>query len=235
MKKTLTTSLLLAASILPFYSCQEYSPFSLEEMTKAEFSKNFFDEYGQFPADMNWDLSSQARTAKIDPSVFDIGAQTRAIECPVATNLDSVATKLETYYQVQPATLTWLRNNLAEGRNNTTKGNAFRLTQENTQSFAIIPIYQGTASMVWDLHLVSGGSDYKIWSKNEGLELKHGYTSDAVNITADSDTDQKNRIVAALCSRRYITADSRYTVVQWSARKTSSAWCSNWDATLLIE
>lgn len=120
MKKTLTTSLLLAASILPFYSCQEYSPFSLEEMTKAEFSKNFFDEYGQFPADMNWDLSSQARTAKIDPSVFDIGSQ-------------------------------------------------------------------------------------------------------------------KNRIVAALCSRRYITADSRYTVVQWSARKTSYAWCSNWDATLLIE
>lgn len=177
MKKTLTTSLLLAASILSFYSCQEYSPFSLEEMTKAEYSMNFTKEYGQFPADMDWDLSNRPRTSKIDHSVFDMGADTRTVPGATPTDASEIATYKSTsnendYYYVEAATLSWLRANLGEGNNNTAVGNPFRLSlDESTKRFAILPIYQGNAQMDWDLHIVNNGKDYNVWTKNQGIEL----------------------------------------------------------------
>ena len=64
---------------------------------------------------------------------------------------------------------------IPEGVNNTAQGSPFTLHAPSNE-FAIIPIYQGFAGLVWDLHLVdlTNNKDYNLWSRSEGIWRRRG-------------------------------------------------------------
>ena len=68
------------------------------------------------------------------------------------------------WYEVDNATLTWMHEKLIEGENNTEYGKPFYMKAPGND-FTIVPIYQGVAGALWDLHVVIDGVDYKVWEK----------------------------------------------------------------------
>lgn len=150
-----------------FNACTDYTPFNEADIFHHEYSKNFFAKYGNFPADMNWDLSDQPRTTATDPSVFDLGwnggARTRAI-----TPGNVHVTKLDgddDWYNVDKPTQNWALEHLKEGRNNTLEGHPFSLVfpESGDNKFAIIPIFKGSAVITWELCLSDGTNEIKLW------------------------------------------------------------------------
>lgn len=95
------------------------------------------------------------------------------------------------YYEVKPATLTWLNRELTEGVPHLDKGTSFKLVKPSTSSgtvndFLIIPIYQGHSGMTWDLHLVAENNsnqlmDYKIWTHSDNILYTRDYRSSHTN------------------------------------------------------
>lgn len=152
--------------------------YTAQEIRTAAFRKNFEKEFGKIDADQNWDLSrAMPRTAKYEP--WGHSEATRAIpDATLQPNAeDIIKEKGNVWYEVDPATLQWLNENLVEEKNNTRMGEAFSLLPPASNDFAIFPIYQGKAGMDWDLHIVIGNKDYKIWSESEGLEKKSNANS----------------------------------------------------------
>lgn len=166
-----------------FNACTDYTPFNEADIFHHEYSKNFFAKYGNFPADMNWDLSDQPRTSATDPSVFELGwnggAKTRA-----ANNVTvNIPTGDDKWYNVPSSTLTWMKQHLVEGDNNTTLGSPFSLIYENSTNpeankFALIPIYKGSACLKWELRLTDGTNDVLLWDPWAGREINDEYMSD---------------------------------------------------------
>lgn len=179
-----TITMIIGFSLITlFNSCQDYDPACEEVIVKTSFERNFINTFGDIDPNQSWDLTkTMPRTKKYDVPVYN--ADTRATHAgedynPATTQqLNDLVTKPGSiddrngWYTVQPATLTWMNQNLVEGRNNTSKGSAFTLIPPENE-FAIIPIYQGRAGLVWDLHLVDTGTgiDYKLWSKSDGIYM----------------------------------------------------------------
>lgn len=189
----------LALCTLGITGCQDYEPFTMEEVRKGGFEQNFLTQYGKFmEPGMSWDLSATTRRGKYDADdafgfVFGesaIEAQTRSYVpgtdsyspvpgCediqPDNANYGTYVTK-ERYYDVQASTLSWMKEHLVEQRNNTGYTNPFYMRMPdqmvNGGHLVIIPIYQGNAVMRWDLHLVAGGKDINLWSRHEGVRVQ---------------------------------------------------------------
>ena len=181
------TIIMVTAIIFGLNSCQDFDPTNEEVYVKTSFEKNFKSTFGEIDPNQSWDLTkTMPRTKKYN--VYSDYGTTRATH---AGNYDAATTEQQNklitkpgtsddhngWYLVQPSTLTWMNNNLVEGNNNTSKGSAFDLVPLQ-YDFAIIPIYQGRAGLVWDLHLVDPGKgpngvDYKLWSKSEGIQKKN--------------------------------------------------------------
>ncbi len=187
---TLAILSILGVSVLS--SCEEYNPFSEQELFNQEYSKNFFAQYGNFPAGQSWDFSDAPRTAPTDPSIFDLGREgvTRAAtragghtpEADEEVSLEDAKTAGvlsvpsgtpgaadDPYYYLEPDTYDWLKKNLPEGKINTPKGSPFVFRYESPsttdQRFAIIPFYQGFGTVHYKLHMVAVDQekDYIIW------------------------------------------------------------------------
>lgn len=75
------------------------------------------------------------------------------------------------WYEVPSNTLQWLNEHLSSGRDNRALGHEVRFMADG-EPFAIMPIFQGKANLVWELHLADTTSDYTVWTKSEGIEYK---------------------------------------------------------------
>lgn len=183
--KKLSLSLLTLGAI-GIAGCQDYEPFSLEETRKGAFEKNFLEQYGKYlDPDMNWDLSDHTRCGKYDANdvfghVFgnnNSNPTRAAVEGTVEIGYDtpgySNLVNKDRWYDVQKGTLDWMKLHLKEFENNTAHTNPFylRMPDElvNGGHLVIIPIYQGNAVMRWDLHMVAGGKDIKLWQRHERI------------------------------------------------------------------
>lgn len=80
-------------------------------------------------------------------------------------NSDQTPYYADPYYYVEKGTIKWLDENIPEGKNNTFIGSPFTLTYNSSSNFALIPIYQGSGSVKYKLHMVSikDNVDYVIW------------------------------------------------------------------------
>lgn len=190
MKRKVWSSALALSCVLALTSCNNsdlYDPAKAEEALKQEYGDKFIAKYGSFGADYSWDASS------LSPHY----SATRA-------NIIYTPTESKDYYQVENTTLNWMKNKLPGGTNNKDLGTPFAMTVPNN-SFTIVPIYQGSASMIWDLYMVVGEGnnkiETKIWTKNQGIQTQKNKNDNKWSNLTNNNNNTDN--VYAIRSKQY--------------------------------
>ncbi len=141
-----------------------YNPEVAEQNVKSEYEANFIKKYGMVSPTQKWDFTTPIESSL--PGEANATRATRAANATISTS---------NYYQVDQNTLSWMKQQLVEGRDNRSKGNPFTMNMPGN-SFTIVPIYVGQAGLTWDLHIVIGAGndkqDIKVWSKGQGMQQK---------------------------------------------------------------
>lgn len=164
--KSFALALSVIASAGVVTSCSnddyKYDEEYAQKVAEAEFKANFEKAFGKIAPNQEWDFSSGSE-------FYLAGNETRATRAG-ETSYNPV---IGEYYNVEKATLNWLTNTLKEGKDNRNLGAPFAMTVPSN-SFTIVPIYQGQAGLSWDLHMVVGTGedavDTKVWSKSQGIQ-----------------------------------------------------------------
>lgn len=166
MKKTIYNIAVLAIAGFAGLVTSCSNDFDFDEARRENpeyaFKENFEKAFGTIDPNQSWDFTRGVYTHK-----------TRAEYEPTVTTGE--------YFVVEKnTTLKWLQDHLKEGKDNRSLGKPFTLTMPDN-SFTIVPIYQGQASMAWDLHMVVGtgadAKDLKIWSKSQGIQTSNNGTN----------------------------------------------------------
>ena len=125
---------------------------AIEKTAKQSYAENFAKKYPNVDMNQNWDFSSKQSDYRI---ASGNKAHTRAGEGAITKG---------SWYEVDNNTLAWMHEQLVEGVDNRSLGNPFYMTVPGND-FTIIPIYQGQAGAMWNLHVVVDGVDYLVWEK----------------------------------------------------------------------
>ena len=133
---------------------------AIEKTAKQSYAENFAKKYPNVDMNQNWDFSSKQSDYRI---ASGNKAHTRAGEGGITTG---------SWYEVDNNTLAWMHEQLVEGQDNRKLGNPFYMTVPGND-FTIIPIYQGQAGAMWNLHVVVDGVDYLVWEKSNS-EIQKG-------------------------------------------------------------
>ena len=160
MKKLLTIAA-MAALMTACSNTDVFDSTAIENNLKAEYTANFKKAYPNINLNQSWDFSNKNPQFYLPSSTA--AARTRAA--------NDYSFKAGADYEVEDATLTWLSNKLVEKRNNKSLGSPFYMSVPNN-SFTIVPIFQGKAELIWDLHLVVDGVDIKVWEKSQNMWVK---------------------------------------------------------------
>ena len=133
---------------------------AIEKTAKQSYAENFAKKYPNVDMNQNWDFSSKQSDYRLGSKNK---ARTRAGEGGITTG---------SWYEVDNNTLAWMHEQLVEGQDNRKLGNPFYMTVPGND-FTIIPIYQGQAGAMWNLHVVVDGVDYLVWEKSNS-EIQKG-------------------------------------------------------------
>lgn len=133
---------------------------AIEKTAKQSYAENFAKKYPNVDMNQNWDFSSKQSDYRLGSKNK---ARTRAGEGGITTG---------SWYEVDNNTLAWMHEQLVEGVDNRSLGNPFYMTVPGND-FTIIPIYQGQAGAMWNLHVVVDGVDYLVWEKSNS-EIQKG-------------------------------------------------------------
>lgn len=168
----ITTISLATAALLA--SCNEYElEGSAFRAFKTAYDQNFINNVGDIDPNQSWDFSTAGGNR-------GQAAVTRAVQL-----------EGEWYYP-EDKTLNWMKNELKESTDNSDKCQDFFLSWTPGMTFQIVPIYEGKATMDWDLYMkvssTSGSTlfEKKIWSKGKNVQI-YGptlwqFTDDEVSI-----------------------------------------------------
>lgn len=171
------TTVLLAA-------CQSHDLFdeqAKERDVKAQYVENFSKSYPNVTLNQNWDYSNKNGAYSL-PTSINRSAVTRATR---GANYQLTAGG---EYEVDNNTLTWMKEKLKDGKDNRSLGKPFYMKTPGN-SFTIVPIYQGQASSVWELHAVIDGVDFKVWEKCQDVWVKKNENSDWQTVSSVSNTE----------------------------------------------
>ncbi len=163
MKTNVKTMLmaLVATSMVACSNNQDvFDGGAIEKTAKQSYAENFAKKYPNVDMNQNWDFSSKQSDYRI---ASGNKAHTRAGEGGITTG---------SWYEVDNNTLAWMHEQLVEGQDNRKLGNPFYMTVPGND-FTIIPIYQGQAGAMWNLHVVVDGVDYLVWEKSNS-EIQKG-------------------------------------------------------------
>lgn len=163
MKTNVKTMLmaLVATSMVACSNNQDvFDGGAIEKTAKQSYAENFAKKYPNVDMNQNWDFSSKQSDYRI---ASGNKAHTRAGEGVITTG---------SWYEVDNNTLAWMHEQLVEGQDNRKLGNPFYMTVPGND-FTIIPIYQGQAGAMWNLHVVVDGVDYLVWEKSNS-EIQKG-------------------------------------------------------------
>ena len=133
---------------------------AIEKTAKQSYAENFAKKYPNVNINQNWDFSSKQSDYRLGSNNK---VRTRAGEGGITTG---------SWYEVDNNTLAWMHEQLVEGQDNRKLGNPFYMTVPGND-FTIIPIYQGQAGAMWNLHVVVDGVDYLVWEKSNS-EIQKG-------------------------------------------------------------
>lgn len=153
-----------AAALLTACSSRDlFDENGIENNTKASYAENFVKKYANVNMNQSWDYSHKQ-------GYFTLGGLSDKIRKAITRAGEETITKGD-WYEVDNNTLTWMQETLEEGEVNSSLGKAFVMSVPNND-FTLVPIFQGVAGAVWNLHVVVDGVDYKIWEKSEDIEVK---------------------------------------------------------------
>ena len=133
---------------------------AIEQNAKATYAENFTKKYPNVDLNQSWDYSTKQSDYRLGSGNK---ARTRAGEGGITKG---------SWYEVDNNTLSWMHEQLVEGEDNRSLGNPFYMTVPGND-FTIIPIYQGQAGAMWNLHVVVDGVDYLVWEKSNS-EIQKG-------------------------------------------------------------
>ena len=119
---------------------------------KESYVENFAKKYPNVDLNQSWDFSTKQSDYRMSSNNK---VRTRANDGGITAG---------SWYEVDNNTLTWMHEQLVEGEDNRSLGNPFYMTVPGND-FTIIPIYQGQAGAMWNLHVVVDGVDYLVWEK----------------------------------------------------------------------
>ena len=128
---------------------------------KAQYSENFQKKYTNVNLNQSWDYSYK------NPE-YSLPSSSKA-----ATRAESYNLVQSDEYEVDPNTTKWMNENLPDRKNNHSLGKAFYMKTPGND-FTIVPVYQGRASMRWELHAVIDGNDFTVWDKCQNIWYKAG-------------------------------------------------------------
>ena len=176
----LTTMVLAACS-----STDLYDETAKEKDVKAEYASNFSKAYPSVNLNQSWDFSNKNPEYSLPTSGV---AATRASSYELVKGDE---------YEVDPNTLTWLKEKLPEkNKENHKLGKAFYMKTPGND-FTIVPIYQGEASMRWELHAVIDGNDFNVWEKCQDIWYKKTAESDWETVSSRSNDELKKSTIGA--------------------------------------
>ena len=133
---------------------------AIEQNAKATYAENFTKKYPNVDLNQSWDFSTKQSDYRLGSGNK---ARTRAGEGGITKG---------SWYEVDNNTLSWMHKQLVEGQDNRKLDNPFYMTVPGND-FTIIPIYQGQAGAMWNLHVVVDGVDYLVWEKSNS-EIQKG-------------------------------------------------------------
>lgn len=152
-----------------------FDPQAMERELKAEYAASFSHKYQDINLNQSWDYSDKSTSYSLGSASSAAARFTRA---------ENYSMKIGEDYEVDNNTLAWMTDKLKEKRNNRALGNPFYMSVPNN-SFTIVPIYQGEASLAWDLHMVVDGVDIKVWEKSQNVWVKTSATAEEWTPVAD--------------------------------------------------
>ena len=162
--KTNARNLMMVIAAVAFTACSSsdvYNEHAVEDNVKATYAENFVKKYPNVDMSKGWDFSTKKPVLTFGTSAK---AGTRAGED------GSGSWSAGDWYEVDNNTLSWMHEQLKEGLDHRNLGSPFYMSVPGNE-FTIVPIYQGQASAMWDLHVVIDGVDYKIWEKINKFSL----------------------------------------------------------------
>ena len=122
-------------------SCQDYEAgFTAADIFKGTYARKFVEKHGAIDPEETWDLSTAGGRRSV-------GSATRA-----AGTYTSVASA-DGYYYLPDEQLNWMKKELPESTNNSSKMQPFEMFWEKGNVFEVIPIYEGFAELRWRLHI----------------------------------------------------------------------------------
>ena len=161
--KTNVKTMMMALVTTTMVACSNNDVFdstAVEKTAKQSYAENFAKKYPNVNINQNWDFSSKQ-------SDYRLGSKNKA-----HTRAGEGAITKGSWYEVDNNTLAWMHEQLVEGVDNRSLGNPFYMTVPGND-FTIIPIYQGQAGAMWNLHVVVDGVDYLVWEKSNS-EIQKG-------------------------------------------------------------
>lgn len=148
---------------------------AIEQNAKATYAENFTKKYPNVDLNQSWDFSTKQ-------SDYRLGSGNKA-----RTRVGEGGITKGSWYEVDNNTLSWMHKQLVEGQDNRKLGNPFYMTVPGND-FTIIPIYQGQAGAMWNLHVVVDGVDYLVWEKSNSeiqkgdIQIKDGDSNEWHNL-----------------------------------------------------
>ena len=142
-----------------------YDEKAWESYTKAEYAANFVSKYPNIDLNQSWDFSTKASYYG-----FSSTSTMRGATMNRSGESDGVITQTD-WYEVDNNTVNWMQEKLVESNDNRSLGNPFYMSVP-AEEFTIVPIFQGQAGAKWDLHVVVGGIDYKVWEKSQDIQIQ---------------------------------------------------------------
>lgn len=156
--KTNITKLMMILTVAGMTACANtdvYDETFVENNQKGSYADNFAKKYPNVSLNQSWDFSSKTPYFTFDGSNRS-EARTRAGEDYSFTSGN--------WYEVENTTVDWMQEKLTEGIDHRTLGKPFYMTVPGNE-FTIVPIFQGQAGAMWNLHVVVDGIDILLWEK----------------------------------------------------------------------
>lgn len=157
MKTNINNLIMMGAAVL-LTACSSKDLFDengFENKAKASYAENFVKKYANVNMNQSWDYSHKQSDFTLVGTNKGKKAATRAGESGFTKG---------SWYEVDNNTLDWMQEKLVEGQDNRSLGNPFYMTVPGNE-FTIVPIFQGQAGAMWNLHVVVDGVDYLVWEK----------------------------------------------------------------------
>ena len=187
MKKLVV--LLTTVFMVACQSTELFDEQAKERDIKAQYAANFSKSYPDVTLNQNWDYSNKNEAYGLPTNIRRGVTRRSASDYQLATG-DA--------YEVDNSTLTWMKSKLKDGQDNRGLGKPFYMKTPGN-SFTIVPIFQGQASSVWELHAVIGGVDFKVWEKCQDVWVKKKkVTNSKYNYTVNSQMSSLNGMMLAL-------------------------------------